>query len=530
MILFSINGIAFEAYIAPMHIEAATDYKLLFEQLLREHQQLEVAYQQSVQQLTSLNGSFTMLKHELEQLKKIIYGSRQERFVATATHPSQLTLSINTETTEQCAVGTAQKIEYTRSKAIETNINKVPTGRMKLPESLPREQVIIEPTEDVTGCKKIGDEITEELEMKAAEFYVKQYIRPKYVRTNGEGIIIGQLPTRPIDKGIAGPGLLAQVVIDKYLDHLPLHRQMQRLQRAGIRLPYSTLTGWVSGVCKLITPLYEAHRNKVLQSGYLHADETPIKVLDKDKKGDTHRGYYWVYHNSIEKIVLFDYQPSRGREGPEGMLENFTGYLQTDGYVAYDTFEKKPGITLLHCMAHARRMFTEAVNNDGSRAEYALQQIQQLYRIERRIKEQSPGAEEIKTVREQESIPILKSMKEWMMNEYQKVLPQSPIGRAIAYSLHRWDKLSLYTQNGILQIDNNPVENSIRPVAIGRKNYLFAGSHEAAQRSAMLYSLIGTCKLHQVNPFDWFKDVLNRLPDYLINKIEELLPQNWKSN
>ena len=503
---FQIAVLYLRCILSGMNTIAPVDYQTLYEQSRLENLQL---------------------RHELEQLRRLIYGSKQERFVATATHPSQLILSINAETTEQCAVGAAQKIEYTRIKTIDNNISKVPSGRMKLPESLPRERVIIEPTEDISGCKKIGEEITEELEMKAAEFYVRQYVRPKYAKADGEGVIIGQLPARPIDKGIAGPGLLAQVVIDKYIDHLPLYRQMQRFERAGIRLPYSTLTDWVSGVCKLITPLYDAHKKLVLRSRYLHADETPIKVLDKDKKGSTHRGYYWVYHNSVEKMVLFDYQPSRGRAGPEGMLQDFTGYLQTDGYSAYDAFEKKPGITLLHCMAHARRMFTEAFNNDQSRAEYVLKQMQQLYAIEQRTKELT--AVEIKTVREQESMPILKSIKEWMMKEYQKVLPQSPIGKAIAYSLHRWDKLSIYTQDGILQIDNNPVENSIRPVAIGRKNYLFAGSHEAAQRSAMLYSLLGTCKLHHADPLDWLKDILNRIPMHPINKIHELLPHNLKS-
>lgn len=339
---------------------------------------------------------------------------------------------------------------------------------------------------------------------------------------------IGELPSRPLEKLMAGAGLLAQIVIDKYVDHLPLHRQMQRFERSGVKLPYSTLTDWVSATCKLITPLYEALKTEVLQSNYLHADETPIKVLDKDKKGQTHRGYYWVYQNSIDKIVFFDYQESRGREGPTGILENFRGYLQTDGYTAYEIFDQRAAITLMHCMAHARRMFNDALENDQQRAGYAMREFGKLYAIERSCKEQSLSISQIRTVRLERSIPILTSLGAWMKEQYVQVTPKSPIGKALAYSIERWERLSLYAQNGMLSIDNNPVENSIRPVAVGRKNYLFAGSHQAAQRSAMLYSLLGTCKMHSIEPYWWLRNVLETIADHPINKITELLPHHFK--
>jgi hypothetical protein len=326
---------------------------------------------------------------------------------------------------------------------------------------------------------------------------------------------------------MAGEGLLAQIVIDKYVDHLPLYRQMQRFERAGVRLPYSTLTEWVSATCELITPLFNALKAEVLQSGYLHADETPIKVIDKDKKGETHRGYYWVYQNSLDKIVFFDYQEGRGREGPMEILENFKGYLQTDGYAVYDIFDKRPSITLLHCMAHARRMFNEALDNDYERASHALEEIQKLYAIERISKENNLNFEELKTVRCLKSAPVLKGLSGWMQQQYIHVLPKSAIGKALAYSLERWDHLSLYLTNGKLNIDNNPVENSIRPVALGRKNYLFAGSHEAAKRSGMLYSLLGTCKMHGIEPYGWLKEVLQKIADHPINKIRNLLPHRY---
>jgi transposase len=254
---------------------------------------------------------------------------------------------------------------------------------MTLPEDLRREEVIIEPNDDTTGCKKMGEEITEVLEYQPGELYVKQYKRIKYAKPDNAGVLIGDLPVRPIEKAMAGEGVLAQIVIDKYVDHLPLHRQMQRFERSGVKLAYSTLTDWVSGTCELIAPLFEALKANVLKSHYLHVDETPIKVLDKDKKGQTHRGYYWVYQDSINKTVFFDYQEGRGREGPLGILENFTGYLQTDGYAGYDVFDKKENITLIHCMAHARRMFNEALDNDHERATYVLEEMQKLYTIER---------------------------------------------------------------------------------------------------------------------------------------------------
>jgi len=488
--------------------EAAPDYKQLYEQ-----SQLRI----------------TALEQQLHQLQKMIFGSRQERFVPASPTDPQLLLDIPTETVAAVSVTGVQKISYIRQGVtVEPKPLQHP-GRMKLPESLRREEIIIEPAADTAGCRKMGEEITEVLEYQPGELYVKQYRRIKYARPDNSGVLIGELPSRPLPKVIAGEGLLAQIIIDKYIDHLPLHRQMQRFDRAGVKLPYSTLTDWVSETCGLITPLFNALKAEVLQSSYLHADETPIKVIDKDKKGETHRGFYWVYQNSIDKLVFFDYQEGRGREGPMEVLENFKGYLQTDGYAAYDIFDKRPGITLIHCMAHARRMFNEALDNDYERAFHALGEIQKLYEIERVSKEANINFEEIKAVRCETAAPILEGLGSWMQQQYVQVLPKSAIGKALAYSIERWHKLSLYITDGRLKIDNNPVENSIRPVALGRKNYLFAGSHEAAKRSGMLYSLLGTCKMHGIEPYGWLKEVLQRIADHPINKIQDLLPHRYKA-
>jgi transposase len=405
-----------------MQIATPPDYKTLYEQ-----SQLRII----------------ALEQQLQQLQKMIFGSRHERFVPATSNDPQLSLDIQTEPIGARIITDTQKITYTRNKIVEDKAVHHP-GRMKLPEDLRREEIIIEPTGDTTGCKKMGEEITEVLEYQPGELYVKQYKRIKYAKPDNAGVLIGELPVRPIEKAMAGEGLLAQIVIDKYVDHLPLHRQMQRFERSGVKLAYSTLTDWVSGTCELIAPLFEALKVEVLQSHYLHVDETPIKVLDKDKKGQTHRGYYWVYQDSLNKTVFFDYQEGRGREGPLGILENFTGYLQTDGYAGYDVFDKKENITLIHCMAHARRMFNEALDNDYDRATYVLEEIQKLYTIERISKESNLNFAELKVVRCAKAAPILKSLGLWMQQQYVQVLPKSAIGKALAYSIERWNKLSLY--------------------------------------------------------------------------------------
>jgi len=487
------------------------DYKVLYEK-----QKAEIA----------------ALRHEIAQLKKMIFGSRHERFEPTALQSGQLTLDLAVEAIATAAETETKEVTITKTITKSESKPIIHPGRSPLPASLRREEITLEPADVPEGSRQIGTEVTEELEYIPGELFVKKYMRPKYVVPQSADainskIIIAPMPVRPIEKAIAGPGLLAQVVIDKYVDHLPLYRQMQRFERAGVKLPYATITDWVSGTCKLIAPLYEALKAEVLQTNYLHADETTIKVLDSNKKGATHRGYFWVYNNSPGRLVLFDYQEGRDAEAPKELLADFKGYLQTDGYTVYESYDKKDGVTLLHCMAHARRKFFDAQKNDAERSQYALEQMQQIYAIERDCKDKNLSSEQTQAIRQQKAKPVLEQFGKWMKEQYVQVLPKSPIGQALAYSIERWDKLCIYTTNGMLCIDNNPVENSIRPVAIGRKNYLFCGSHEAAKRTAMLYSLLGTCKMHGVNPFDWLKEILQVLPSHPVKNIKDLLPHRW---
>lgn len=503
-------------------MQTTVDYKALYEQ------QLKIT--------ADLHFAMESLKHEIAQLKKMIFGSRHERFQAADPQnllkkdSIQLTLDLAADTISTCKITGAAQVKYIRTQT-QTTPNKPHPGRSALPEHLRRETIILQPDTDVTGLKKIGDEVTEILDMVAGELYVKQYIRPKYVvpvSNINDTVITASLPARTMEKCMFGEGLMAQILVDKYCDHLPLYRQMQRFSRAGVEIAQSTMNSATARALESLFALYDAHKRIVLQSGYLHVDETGIRVLDQTKKGTTHNGFYWVYHNSKDKMVLFDYRSGRGREGPDDILRDYRGYLQTDGYSVYEDFERRPGIKMLNCIAHARRKFVDAQHNDAGRAQYALRLFQKLYDTERTIKKDDLSGEELLELRQKEAVPVLKEIEQWMIEQYPKVTPASVIGKAIAYCLPRWKKLSLYTTDAILNIDNNPVENAIRPIAVGRKNYLFAGSHDAAQRAAMIYSLLATCRLHSINPYQWLKDVLERMHGYTTANIHELLPQYRK--
>lgn len=462
----------------------------------------------------------TYLKQELAELRRMIFASKSERFIPTDS--GQLSLGLDVEQKEVEKQET-EEITYKRHKPKK----KAPV-RLPLPSHLYREKIIIEPEEDVFRGKKIGEEITEILEFTRGRFYVKQYVRSRYVLPEEDKIVIGDLPSLPIPKGNAGPGLLAHLLISKFMDHLPFYRQVQMFKREDITIAESTISGWFAATCRLLEPLYEHLKEKVRQSEYLMADETPIPVLTKDKPGSTHKGFHWVYYSPPDKLVCFDYRKGRGRDGPREFLDGFQGTLQSDGYNAYNEFENKKGITLLACLAHARRKFDKARINDPDRADRMLCMIQDLYKIESRARDAGLSHEERKELRKKESIPILGEMETWLKGQLTEVLPRSSMGEAIQYTLKLWKRLIRYTEDGRWEIDNNLIENSIRPVALGRKNYLFAGSHEGAERAAMIYSLLGTCKINGVEPFAWLKDVLTRIPDHSIQRLEELLPGNYK--
>lgn len=472
--------------------------------------------------LAERDEKINYLESQLAMIRRMQFGQSRERFEGD---PGQMSLPFDAEPAgvEQQQEEVKEKIEYVRRRPNHK-------GRAKLPEHLPVQEIEIHPGGDLSDMVCIGREITEELECEPAKFYIKRYIRYKYAAKNGEGVKIGELPERVIDRGIPGAGLLAMILTGKYMDHLPLYRQKQIFARENIRIPSSTIEGWTREALIKLHPLYEQLVFDTKAKGYLQVDETPIKVLDSDKKGAAHQGYYWVYHAPLDGTVLFDYSPTRGGSAPLPILGSFRGYLQTDGYAVYEKYARGKDVIHLACWAHARREFERALDNDKARAEKALLLIQRLYAVERQAKQKGLTAERVKALRLTESLPVINELGKWIFEEIKSTLPKSRIGKAMAYAYARWDGLSAYLYDGNLQIDNNLCENTLRGVALGRKNYLFAGSHEAAQRAAMIYSFFAICKKHEVNPFQWLKYTLENIMTINHKNLKDLYPQNYKQN
>lgn len=477
-----------------------------------------------IEKYKQLESDFFYLKDELAQLKRMIFGAKSERFIPSEIDSSQLKLHFGEIQEEEAPKAEQKDVKFVTSPKKK----KEKPVRALLPEHLERVTQIIEPESIPEGSVRIGEKITEILEYKPGRIYVRQIIRPKYALPDQQGVMNAELPVLPLPKANAGASLLSYIIVSKYVDHLPFYRIVRMFKRDGLSMAESTINGWFTETCNLLEPLYNSLKETLLNSDYIQADETPMPVLSADKKGSTHKGYFWVYHSPWDSVVIFDYQKSRSSEEPLKMLKDYKGTLQSDGYVAYENFANDPNVNLLACMAHARRYFEKALNSYKDLAEFAMLKIQELYHIEKIARENELSFEEIEKIRTEKSIPILNELYKWLIEKQPLLLPKSPIARAVNYTLNFWTRLKAYTQNGKYIIDNNLIENKIRPVAIGRKNYLFAGSHNAAQRAAMMYSLLGTCKIHDVNPQVWLTHVLNIIPDYKANKLYELFPQNFK--
>lgn len=498
----------------------ATDYKLLYEQALAEQEK-------SLALIAEKEDKIATLNFELDKFRRYLFGRKSEKF------PLQY---IDTNQVSLFELGTTQEQQEDLAGQVQVKANKKPakkrakgTGRMALPENLRRETIIVEPEEDVSDCVKIGEDVTEVLDLIPAEFYVKRYVRPKYARSNGEGIVMGVLPDRIIDKGIPSEAVVAQMMIDKYVFGLPLHRQNDKCRRLGVTLPASTTSDWMLQGWRHLAPLWELLKMLVINQKYLQADESPLKVLDRNHKNGIHQGYMWVYNAPADKLVLFDYRKGRDSSGPRKMLKSFVGILQTDGYNVYEKlFGNHPHIILVFCMAHARRKFVDALKDDKAKAGYVLQRMQVLYALEEEMREGALSWEERTIKRQEHAVPVLDELKAWMNEEIAGLRPTSPLAKAIAYALPRWEGLSAYAKHGQIEIDNNLVENSIRPLAIGRKNFLFAGSHQAADMTAAMYSFMATCKKNGVDEFEWLKDVFTRIQSHKIKDLYQLLPNNWE--
>lgn len=475
----------------------------------------------------TLQGVVEKMQDELRQLRRMLFGRKSERFIPS--DPAQLKLDFKgvAELQEEREYATVQAATLTRHKEPAAKPAQDRQRRI-FSEHLERRDEIIEPDEIPAGSKRIGEEITELLEYKPGELYIRRLIRPKYALPHGEGVVIGELPSLPLPRTNAGPSLLAQLLVGKYQDHLPLHRQIGIFARAGVQLKASTVSDWVQGAAELLKPLYEKLRERVLGCDYIQIDESIIPVLDKDKPGTARKGYHWVVRSPELRSLFFHYDKgSRAQYVVVELLKDFQGAVQSDGYGAYDIYENKQGVLLLGCWAHIRRKFEQALAEDPERAEYALRVIGQLYALERRVKEEGLPPDEIRTIREKQAYPLIREFERWVEETANSVTPQSALGKAVRYAYALYPRLSRYVMDGRYRIDNNLAENAVRPLALGRKNYLFCRSHEAACHTAIVYSLLGTCRLWEIDPLRWLTDVFTRIQDCSVKHLEELLPHKW---
>jgi len=465
------------------------------------------------------------LTHELAYYKRIRFGQKAE-----ALSGIQRDLFFEDVDTDMAEIGA----ELESAKATPRPTVAVPraprTGRKPLPDHLPRIEHRHEPQSCTCGqcgdpLSHIRDDITEQLDVEPAKFFVRRHIRPQYACRACETVVAEAVPPAVIDGGLAAVGLYIWVVIGKYLDHLPLYRLEQIAARDGVTLSRSTLAQWVGRIGVALQPLADRLAELLRERPVLHADETPVAQLDPGN-GKTKRAYLWAYRsNTLETgppIVVFDYQTSRAGRHAQAFLSGWRGHLMVDDFGGYKQLFTD-GVTELGCFAHARRKFFELnAAQANPLAQEALSRIAALYAIEARAKEMDVAARS--HLRQMEALPLLESMHDWLLRTRVTVANGGGTAKAIDYSLRRWAALSRYATDGRLPIDNNPVENTIRPIAIGKKNWLFTGSERAGVRAAAIQSLLATAKLNGLDPAAWLRDTLEKLPTCLNSQIDSLLP------
>ncbi len=468
------------------------------------------------------------LQSQIDWLKRQLFGRKSEKL-----NPNQRLLfedafdALN-QASDEAPSEESQKPGSNRKKR---NKNTMPNinGRVPLPAHLSRIPECHAPDPRlIDGLRCIGEDITEILEYIPAGFYVREIIRPKYAQPDGSGIVMAPLPPLPIEKGRPGPGVLAHVITSKYCDHLPLYRLEQIFERQGLTIPRSTQCNWVRDSAILLESIVLEMKAQILASEVIHTDDTYIPVQDNNKT-QVRKGYLWP-HIDRSNNVFFDYTTVRNREGPKAILSGYTGYIQADGFNGYDPLYGKDKATETGCWAHARRKFEQALQTDPLRANQMLALIAELFIIESKAKDDGLDADEIKVLRQQFSKPIIVNKIKPLLDEWHgAVLPKSPLRKAITYALNQWEALTVYLEDGILCIDNNLAERVVKMVALGRKNWLFAGSDAGAERAAILYSLIASCKLCKIDPFVYLRDVLDRINTHPAKRISELVPHQWKS-
>jgi transposase len=415
-----------------------------------------------------------------------------------------------------------------------TGTQKRSSGRQPLPRHLKRERIVHDLADSEKHCqiceqdlRPIGEESSERYEFIPAQLTVIEDVRKKYACACT--VKTATKPPQPIEKSTAGASLLAQVIVGKMVDHLPLHRQEKIFERHGVEISRKTMGGWMAQCADLLNPLYRSLKEVLFQSKVIGTDDTSVKVLDMALPF-ARTGRIWPYYGDQEHpVILYDYTATRERAGPEKFLEGYRGYLQADAYGGYDAFFKDParGLIEVGCWSHARRYYHKALESDQPRMGPALLLIAQLYRVEKQARTLS--SEDRLRLRQLQSRPILDKLQDYLLEIQAEVLPKSPEGRAVRYTLKNWTALTRYCEDGDLEIDNNATERAIRSVAVGRHNWLFFGSDHGGNTAAVLRSFVVSCQRASVDPFAWLKDVLSRIAAHPITRLTELLPHNWAS-
>ena len=509
---------------------------------------IEQIRQEAGRQLESIKQSFAdqvqaieqQHKAEMDALLRRFYGPKSEKF-----DPTELLL-FGVAVAEQIPVDQKVVEDESGEKLLTRRINQKKHGRRKLPENLPRVQVVHDLSDEQKTCPCcgeqracIGAESSEQLEYVPASLKVLKHVRHKYAcKRCGQGCVhcdcnpqiqIATKQAQPIEKGLAGPGLLAYVITSKLADHLPLYRLENIFDRQGVDIARSTMCAWMLAAGELVKPLIDLMNARVKQSKVIHTDETRVPVQDQQKKGQCRKGRIWTYiGDELYPYIVYDYTPDRTRTGPQKFLADYKGYLQADAYGGYDGIYHKGQVSEVACWAHARRKFFDAKETDGRRATQMLEMIRQLYAIEDQAKTLDPDAR--RALRGDQSQPILARIKAWLDAEKPLVLPKSPMAAAITYTLNQWQALCRYTEQGYLNIDNNAAERALKRIAIGRKNWLFAGHDQAGTSHARLYTLIASAQRHGLDPQKYLTSVLAKIGQTKLSEVGQFLPDQWKAD
>jgi transposase len=562
---------------APLSLEPISTHNAplpTFEQLPNDLDALKHLVVELVATLHQERHRSEQLEQRLHLLVQRLFGPRSERF-----NPHQLLLFAEGLQGEESP--TRPSPDATRSPEAGQDAPKRrcrPHGRRRLPEDLPRQEVHHQLSEAERLCLcgqmriDIGTHSSEQLDWRPASYFVWQHLVHKYLCPHcagaaakrkgvaasapaavpeaamqvpaptdpqptaiGPAIISAIKPTSPIAKGLPGPGLLAHIIVSKYFDHLPLYRQERIFERQGVVLNRSTTCDWMAACAELLRPLYQLMIREVLQSRWLHTDDTPVKNLGHEP-GTTDKARFWIYYGDrSHPYNVFDFTVNHKRDGPQAFLADFAGYLHADAFSGYDALylpDPRPGkapIIEVACNAHARRKFFEAKGSDDLRAHQALGYYRALYALERSAVVNNFNDEQTLQVRQEFSVPLLGQFKAWLDKERDQVLPKSPMAEAIGYALHNWTALVRYTEAGFLSIDNNVAEREMKRIAIGRKNWLFVGSDQGGRTAAVLFSFTSTCHRLGIEPWAYLQDVLTRLPSLPAERRAELLPDRWQA-